>query len=354
MLRRFRGIEARAARGRPARRQYDPAIDTRRITTEELHPAGERSGARRARDARRVRGARVEASGAALEPRDAGGILDLAIEGLLARLGPALLVALCFFLPYGQLVQLAGVPDVPGGYEDVFLAVWIAAAANVLPLGPTLAVVSSLVGDVLEGRRATVASAIRRGLARAPAAIAILFVTRVATFPLALACGLPYFLVNWLTYAAVPLYVLEGERLLSPAERARARRNPLAFLASFPLRGARAIARSSALARGARSLGRWVLLAVVGHLVLASLLQSAAAGLAVPEARDFVATELGFGAGAAGVALATVGALFTALAECLSSALMVAFYLDLRVRREGWDLELALSRAEAGSRTEAA
>jgi hypothetical protein len=69
--------------------------------------------------------------------------------------------------------------------------------------------------------------------------------------------------------------------------------------------------------------------------------------LTYPQARDYLRTELGFGGTAAELALGAVAGLFTALSACLRAALMVAFHLDLRVRREGHDLELALARAGA-------
>jgi hypothetical protein len=156
----------------------------------------------------------------------------------------------------------------------------------------------------------------------------------------------PYFLVQWLGFAAVPIYVLEGEALLTPAERARARRNPFAHLAGFPRRITRALGRSFALSRGGPALGRWVLLAVIGQLVLGGVLELGAMALTYPEAREYLRTQLGFGGAAAELALGAVAGLFTALSSCLRAALMVAFYLDLRVRREGWDLELALSRRD--------
>ena len=111
---------------------------------------------------------------------------------------------------------------------------------------------------------------------------------------------------------------------------------------SFPRRCVRALKRSVALTRGARSLGRWVLLAIVGQLLFGGVLELGAMALTHPEAREFLRTELGFGGAAAELALGAGAALFTVLSACVRASLMVAFYLDLRVRREGLDLELAL------------
>ncbi len=320
------------------------ARSSTRIQHEELTAVSARRALQRGQT--RPRGARVVVEGAALEPRDAGGILDLAIEGLLARLGPALLLALCVWLPFNQVAELFGLSGLDEFAASLAALAWNALA--IVPLGLTAAVVASLVGDVLADRRAALAPGVLRGLARAPGAIVILLVTQVVSLPLVFLCVAPYFLVQWLCWAAVPIYVLEGDGLLSPAERARARQSPFALLASFPRCVGRALARSVALSRGGPALGRWVLLAVIGQVVLGGVLELGATALHYPEAREYLRSELGFGGGAAEFALGAVAALFTALSACLRAALMVAYYLDLRVRREGWDLELALRRAEGG------
>lgn len=313
-----------------------------RTSTEELHPERERTPVPPA--SRPLRGARILDVRATLAPRDAGGILDLAIEGLLARLGPILALALCLWLPFRQIAELLGLSGLDGFSADLYSLAWNALV--LVPLGCTASVVASLVGDVLVDRDAPVAAGLVRGLARAPGAIVLLFLTQIVALPLVVLCVAPYFLVQWLSWAALPIYVLEGEALLTPAERARARRSPLAWCTSFPRRVVRALARSYVLARGAPALGRWVLLAVVGQLVLGGVLELGAMALTYPEAREYLRSELGFGGFAADLALGAVAALFTALSACLRAALMVAFYLDLRVRREGWDLELALRSAQ--------
>lgn len=316
---------------------------TARLSSEELRPAGERRAIERVRARRRFQGARVLSRDIRLEPRDAGGILDLGIEGLLARLGPCLGVALVLWLPFRQVAELLGISGMSGLEASLTTLVWN--ALSLVPLGVTMSVVVSLVGDALVERRAPIAAGLTRGLARAPGAIVILLVTQILSLPLILLCFVPYFLVQWLTWAAIPIFVLEGEGLLTPAERSRSRRNPLAWAWSAPRRLIRAVRRSLVLSGGSPALFRWVLLAVVGQLVLGGVLELGAAGLTQPEAREYLRTELGLGGAAAELALGSVAALFTALSSCLRAALMVAFYLDLRVRREGWDLELALERS---------
>jgi hypothetical protein len=69
-------------------------------------------------------------------------------------------------------------------------------------------------------------------------------------------------------------------------------------------------------------------------------------GLTHPGARDYLRTEVGLSGVFTQLALGAAAALFLALSACLRASQMVAYYLDLRVRREGWDLELALRGAE--------
>jgi hypothetical protein len=309
-------------------------------STVELRPVRAEGAARSSTP--RFQGARVLSEGSRLAPREAGGILDLAIEGLLARLGPVLALSLCLWLPFRQIAELLGLSGLDSFSADLYSLAWN--ALSLVPLGFTASVAASLVGDALVDRRAPVAAGLVRGLARAPGAVVLLLLTQIAALPLVFLCVAPYFLVQWLSFAAVPIYVLEGESLLTPAERARARHSVLAWLAGFPRRIARSLARSFALSRGIHALGRWVLLALVGQLVLGGVLELGAMALTYPEAREYLRTELGFGGAAAELALGSVAGLFTALSSCLRAALMVAFYLDLRVRREGFDLELALDR----------
>ena len=99
------------------------------------------------------------------------------------------------------------------------------------------------------------------------------------------------------------------------------------------------------LSLGAPALGRWLLLAVLGQVLLGGVLELAATGLTHPEAREYLGRELGFGGSAAALVLGGVAAIFTALSSCLRAALMAGFYLDLRVRREGLDLERTLASA---------
>jgi len=255
-------------------------------------------------------------------------------------------VVVLFWLPFGQLHELFARAGLDG-----FVSTMLWGLLTMIPHGFSISVVTSLVGDALAGSEASVGQGILRGLRSAPAVLVLLFITQVLAMPLALLCFFPYLLVQWLTWAAVPMYVLEGEALLTPSERARARRNPLVALLSIPRRIRRAIGRSLRLSSGWPAFGRWILLAIVGLLLFAGSFELTATALSEPAAREFLRTDLGLGGGPAEFALAAGSALFLAVAAAVRGALMTAFYLDLRVRREGLDLDLGL-RELAGAGAE--
>jgi len=310
---------------------------SRAQTIEELRPVGERVA--RPMEPGRSSSRRAPQSRVELAPRDAAGILDLGLEALIARIGPCLALSV--------LIHLVASLLVPEQAVEVYVDFAGLSASLLFPLAAT-GVVVSLVGDGLEDPGRPLGPAIRRGLLTSPATVVLLVLTNFATLPLMLLLFVPYFLVLWRTWAAVPLYVLEGEQLLDAGERARARANPLARLANVPRRMKRALSRSWRLSRGAPALGRWVLLAVVGQLVLCGLLDAGSGALGYPQAQEFLQSGLGLGESATQLLTHLVAALFLGLSGCVRAALMVAYALDLRVRREGRDLELWLERAELG------
>jgi hypothetical protein len=269
----------------------------------------------------------VRSGAPALAPRDAGGILDLALEGLIARFGPCFVLSFCVWLPFLQLQELFGLSGLDG-FSLQFAALGYQ-LFQLVPTGITTSVVASVLADALARPGTPLEPGLVRGLRSAPGAVILLGLSGlfalVTTVLLFFLCGLGMFVGQWLTFAAVPAYTLERE--------------------GRPLRRLfRALARSFELARGTASLGRWALLAFVGSFLLALALESGGTALNVPEARAFVRESLGLGGNAAGFLLAAVAAGFAALGSCVRAAIMTAFYLDLRVRREGLDLAVALGR----------
>lgn len=308
-----------------------------RLSVERLRPV--RAGEEGSRAALRSRpGAEVAPGVARSGPRDAGGILDLAIEGLVARFGPCFALAFAVWLPFLQIQELLGLSAL--GEFELQLTGLAWQLFQFVPAGITTSVVASLVADTLADPAAAVLPGLLRGLRRAPGVCAVLalsalvqFATLVALFFL---CGLGVLVGQWLTFAAAPAYALEDR---TRVERVRASRLPTPLRRVFA-----ALGRSVALARASSSLGRWALVALVGSLLLAFALDSGATALMTPESRSAVSDLLGLGGTASGFFLAACAAAFTALAACVRAALMTAFYLDLCVRHEGHDLALELAR----------
>jgi len=309
-----------------------------RLSVERLRPAG--AGERAARPAARADfgGARLASGASRLRPRDAGGILDLAVEGLLARFGPCFGVALAVWLPFLQVQELFGL----SGLDELSLQLTSLSyqMLQFVPTGITTSVVASLMADVLANPAAPVMPGLWRGLRRAPGVIVVLCVAALFTLLTAVVlfflCGLGVFVGQWLTFVAAPAYTLEA-RAPAGARGARARSGPLRRVLG-------ALGRSLDLARGGASLGRWALVAFVGFFLFALALESGGTALNVPEARAFVSQTLGLGGPLAGFLLGTVAAAFAALGACARAAIMTAFYLDLCVRREGLDLAVELAR----------
>jgi hypothetical protein len=320
-----------------------------RLSVEVLRPAGASAAPRATRARAPFRGARVRSGPASLVQRGPGGILDQALEGLVARFAPILGMALVFWLPFGQVTELIGLAGATDARKLVISTLW--QLTVVVPQAMTVAVVTSLVGEALSAgvpgaTSPSVGACILRGLRRAPGVLAILFLCRVLATPLLFLCLAPFFLLQWLCSAAVAVHVLEGQALLTSAERARARSDPLAFLLSFPRRIARALARSWRLAAGWGSLGRWLVLLLVGEFLLAGSLEGTASVLALPQAREVLRQVLHLEGGPAEFLLGAVGAAFLGLGTAIKAAIATAFALDVRVRKEGLDLELRLRAFE--------
>jgi len=318
-----------------------------RISVEELRPAvfgSDPAPARRAPGRTKGRGAATRSDAERLGPRDAGGILDLGLDGLVRCFAPCLGLVLVFWLPFEQLRELFTRAGLDQMAEFLVALLWN--GLTLLPKALSASVACSLVGNVLAAEGLGTWSAALRGIRRSPAVTVIVVLTQVVTLPLAALCFVPYVLVLWLTWSAVPLYVLEGHALLTAGEQVLAQRRPLLRLAYVPRRIARAIRRSQQLSSGWPAFGRWLLLALVGLFLLVGVIEGTASYLPTPEVREFLRTRLGLGGGPAEFALATVSGLFLALAASVRGALMTAYYLDLRVRREGLDLELTLRGLE--------
>jgi hypothetical protein len=266
-----------------------------------------------------------------LRPRGVGELLDTACDALRARAGACLLLAVPPWLLVHAL-ERALLTEAVLDFEDPsdlgLLVGQAGVASGVRAL--TMGLVTLVVYGYLQGRRPSASAALAACLRRAPALLALTLVTGLGVFAASL-CGfaclmLPAVLLGWLWAAAPAALVLEGV-------------GPLA-----------ALRRSMALAR--RGFARWIAIATVSKLAALPLLGVLQA-LQVPEAREHLQASLGcpepwF----TGLEL-LLGSSLSGAATALAAVMLTVYYIDQRVRVEGFDLDMRLERlrrsAERGS-----
>jgi hypothetical protein len=257
-----------------------------------------------------------------LRPRRVGELLDTACDALRARAGACLALAVPpWILVHG--LERAILTERVVAFDDPsdlgLLMGQGAVASGVRAL--TTALVTLVVYGYLQGRRPSASEAFAASLRRAPALLALTFLTGMGMFT-ASACGvvclmLPAVLLGWLWAVAPAALVLEGV-------------GPLA-----------ALRRSAALAR--RGFARWLGITTVSTLASLPLL-GVIQVLQIPEAREELRASLGcpepwF----TGLELLLSSALSGAMAA-LSAVMLTVYYIDQRVRVEGFDLDMRLER----------
>ena len=260
-----------------------------------------------------------------LRPRGVGELLDTACDALCARAWTCLALSVPLWLGVHGLERLvisAGVLafDDPGDFGLLLGQGAVASAVRAL----TVALVTLVVYGYLQGQRLSAPAALAACLRRAPALLVLTLITGLAMF-LATSCGAvclfaPAVLLGWLWAAAPSALVLE-------------RVGPFA-----------ALRRSAVLAR--RGFARWVGIALVGKLVALPFLGVMQA-IQVPEAREELRAVLGCPEPLFTALEVLLSAVFSGSAAALSGVLLTVYYIDQRVRVEGFDLDMRLERLRA-------
>lgn len=251
-----------------------------------------------------------------LEPRGVGEMLDASCEFLAARFGPCFGVSFLLWFPALFIDALL----IRSGDDLVYLG-WTLVAPPLVGIF-TLVFVCSLVGGFLEGRFVPAGEALMKGLSRTPGMILLGSLTGLLT-ALGMCCVVPGLAFEWL-FAVVPaVYVLENVGL------------------------SEALKRAVGLVTTGAGFLRWLGLMVVGG-AMALPFTLAEQGLSVLPVRQGIEEALALGALSFDLTVAAIGASFMALGTSFLAVVKTFFYLDLRVRREGLDLELRLSRLEQG------
>lgn len=286
----------------------------------------------------------LDAAPLPLRPRGVGDLIDAAVELLRGRFWIYLGLTALILAPvrvagyYAQdRLMLSGEPD----FGD--LAVFMG-AAMVLPMlvqSLVTALVIVIVHGQLLGRSTGAGEALARTLRRLPALVLLLLlmstivvglvvvpmvllvlsVICIPLLPLTLAL-LVY--LGWKLYLATPALVLEGL-------------GPLA-----------AIRRSFGLSAG--SFWRWLGVYAVAWL-LALFFGALAQAADDPSVRRPVLEFLGAPRALFDAVYLPVSTLLSALAISFTAVVATAFYVDARMRREGFDLELRLERLRGARST---
>jgi hypothetical protein len=263
-----------------------------------------------------------------LRPRTVGEILDVAVLLYRARFGPLMKVTLAVTLPVSLLtmfVLLSAVPDDEGaafgfnimspfffsGSDSAAMlgAIVVTFILSTLSTAFVTAAATRIVGDVYVGGNETLGTSVKAVARRLLPLIGLTFLTTIAV---AITCIAGYVLsVFWAV--AVPALILEGTKVFRSMGR------------SFELTKA-----AFWLAFGVYWLGQLLVFALsLGLAGLFTLLITTADSASA----DVIAQSVG-------TAIATV------VTTPFLAAAVVALYFDLRIRNEGFDIQMMIAQLD--------
>jgi hypothetical protein len=258
---------------------------------------------------------RSTASGrpAPLEPRGVGAILDTALEVLRARFGTCVgVAALLWVAP----LLLGRVGMRVGGTLEAF-SMLSGIVAQFVVQGLSVGLVTVVVYSHLQGQRVSGPQSAWIALRSTPALIVAALISSFGTVVGALCCLVPGIVLSWLWMVAPAAVVLER---IGPLE---------------------ALARSASLAKG--GFLRWAG-TMLTQIALTLPLTLVATSLADPTVRAWIEPRTGLDPLGFDLLDIGVSALMMGTATALSAVVLTVFYIDCRVRKEGFDLVMRLER----------
>ena len=292
------------------------------ITTEVLGPF-DRERWRLVRDARAQQVGEDELP--ALRPRSVGELLDMSFETLRARFGTCMALSVPLWLGVQALQRVLVSAEGVTAPEMADVAAMmsqgaIAAAVRAL----TMALVTLVVYGYVQGRRVSAGQALRACRKRAPGLLALTVITGIGMF-FATACGAvclfaPTIALSWLWAVAPAALVLEG---VSPAD---------------------ALSRSMSLAR--KGFLRWAGVMVTQFCLTFPLL-AAVGVLDDPNLREQARLAVGLHPAPFAALDLVLSAFILGFGSALTAVVLTTYYLDQRVRVEGFDLDMGLERLRA-------
>jgi len=262
---------------------------------------------------RRSEERRARSEPAPLEPRGVGAILDTALEVLLARFGTCVGVAACLWVPALALGRIG--LRASGALEALSMLSGI--GAQFVVQGLAVGLVTIVVYGHLQGRRVTGPESARIALLRTPAVLATALISSIGTVVGACCCLVPGVVLSWLWIVAPAAVVLER---VGPLE---------------------ALARSASLAKG--GFLRWAG-TMLSQIALSLPLTLVGASLADPNVRGWIEPRLGLSPLAFDALDVALSSFLMETATAMSAIVLTVFYIDCRVRKEGFDLVMRLER----------
>ena len=269
---------------------------------------------------RRFRGSQVRDELPPLHPRGVGEILDTAVDVLRRRFLTCVGLATALWIPVTWFDRAALNLDVVDdeALGTLFAMLFAGMGAQFVVQALAVALVTVLVYRQMQGHVVGARRTFRIVLPRLPALMLMTLVVNVFIFGGMMACLVPGILLSWLWMMAPAVLILE-------------RAGPLW-----------AMRRSARLARG--SFPRWLGMMVTQTALMIPFVAVSGLALTTAEVRDWLQGALGIGDGAYMLMDVGVSSLLSGVATAFSAVVLTVFYLDNRVRGEGFDLHMRLER----------
>jgi len=250
-----------------------------------------------------------------MHARSVGELLDLAVDLFVARMLPAVGLAFLLWLPVRSVWVLLG----SGAWADESAQWLFGVFANSCVQALSVALVLQVIYAELQGRRLGAGRALIVALRRSPALLLSTTLVAIGTSLGMFCCLVPGIYLTFLWSAAPAALVLEGS-------------GPIASL------------RRSQQLVGKQFL-RWL-----GLTVCALLIKLPYDGIVIwldqPSTLEW-ALDAGIPAGGFALAQVVVSSLLFAISTAAWAIVATVFYLDCRVRSEGFDLAMRLERLQA-------
>jgi hypothetical protein len=288
----------------------------------------------------------AQRAGATLElrPRTAPQLLDLGMEVLVARLVACVGICTLIWFPLRAatpwFVELMETNPLGYGGDEgfstfIYSMLFMLTAQNLAAIVSTTSV-TVLVHSELVGRPTHPLTALGRALRRLPALVGVFLINLVLLGSSAGLLGLLGLFCPPLFLAALALYAFFAWKFsVAPSALVLEELGVLA-----------AMRRSWNLTRG--SFLRWLGVAVLSFLLVSGL----SAGMQLgdnPGLRDALIGALGIPQPVFDTVFVAVSSVFSGLSTACVSAALTAYYLDTRIRREGFDLAMRLERLRAAA-----